>query len=255
MSTIAPPPLAEEGQARWLLPARALGLLATLALIGLASLSVMAQLITTRTDAPIGDYGTEVKTLSISADAGDVKVRLGSGTRTTVRTVQRFAFGVPVVDATVQDGTLRLVQSCRRTHWFPLPGNCTVDFEVTAPPGVAVRVTSGDGDIRVEGATGDIQVRSSTGDVTVLDARSRNVRVNATAGDVRLVFAAAPQTVSVRASVGDIRVEVPADESTYRVRTSKGPGDVRVDDRLRNGRSDRLIDLDSGAGDVVVASR
>ncbi len=255
MTGLAPPPLAEQGQARWLLPARLVGLLATLVLIGGGSLSVMAQLITTRSDSPVADYGTDVKVLAITADAGDLTVRLGAGTRTTVRSVQRFAFGVPVVSSSLRDGVLRLEQSCRSTHWFPLPGNCTVDFEVTAPPGVAVRLSSGDGDVRVEGASGDIQVRSSTGDVTVLDARSQNVRVNSTAGDVRVAFAAAPRTVSVRAAVGDIRVQVPADENTYLVRTSKGPGDVKVDPQLQNGRSDRLIEVDSGAGDVVVTSR
>lgn len=253
--TVAPPPLVEEGQARWLLPARVAGLLATLVVIGFGGLSVMAELVTTRSTRLVADQGAEVRALAITSDSGDVTVRLGSGTRTTVRAVQRFAFGEPVVTSTVRDGTLSLVQRCRRTGWFPLPGSCTVDFEITAPPGTAVRLGSGTGDIRVEGASGDVQVRSTTGDVAVLDSRSRNVRVSATAGDVRLTFLAAPQTVAVTSGVGDVRVRVPVDENTYLVKADTGAGDVKVDERLRNGRSDRVIEVEAGAGDVTVSAR
>jgi hypothetical protein len=251
---VAPPPLAEQGQPRWLVPARLAGLLAALVLVGFGAVSVMAQFITTRTSGELVRYGPDVVRLAVTTHSGDVTVRLGTGDRITVRTVRRFAFGDPVVRTTVRDGTLQLDQSCPRTRWF-LPNNCKVDFEVTAPPSVALRVTARTGDVRVQGASGDVQVSSGTGDVTVSDTRSQNVRATTSAGDVRLSFLQAPRSVSVRTSVGDVRVQVPTDQNTYLIKTDTGAGDTHVDDRLLNGRSDRVIDVHTGAGDVNVTGR
>jgi hypothetical protein len=44
-----------------------------------------------------------------------------------------------------------------------------VDYEITVPDGLFVRVTNGNGAVRIEGTDGDVQVENGNGDVTLVD--------------------------------------------------------------------------------------
>ena len=246
-----PPALIEPGQPRWLVPVRVLGLLVALVAIGSGALSVTAEFVTSK-DSGTATFSQPVQRLRVVADSGDVRVRVATGTTISVRTVSRAAFGRPRLTSAVRNGTLQLGQGCDRDWW--LPGECSVDFEVTMPAGVAIELTTQTGDILVDGAQSDLLVSTDTGDITVLDTGSDRVTVNGSVGDVRLQFRAAPERVGVQTDVGDIRIRVPDDQSTYLIRGRTDVGTARIDDRLRNGRSSRTIEAGTNTGDLTISA-
>jgi hypothetical protein len=251
--TAAPPPLIEQDQPGWVVPARVAGLVLALVLIGSGALSVVAQFVT-KQGSRSQVITQPVQRLAIDSQTGDVRIRFGTGPQTTVRTVRQFSFGTPVVRQGLTGGTLHLAETCDNRSWLLLPGTCSVDFEVTLPPDVPVTVATQTGDVQVHGSTGAVQVSAETGDLQVLDAASGSVSAHSSTGDIRVQFRSAPHTVSVRTDTGDIRIQVPDDGSTYLVRAGTGTGDLKVDDRLRNGRSASTIQAHADTGDVTVSA-
>ena len=135
----------------------------------------------------------------------------------------------PSHSETVVNGRLLLRSAC---DFGFMTDNCSVDYVIHAPAGVAV-TAHGDG--------GNIDLVSMTGDA--------DVSVNG--GRVHLDFADAPHHVKARASGGQIVVAVPDNGQAYRVDSGTSGGSSSVDVRT-DPASDHVIDAHVNGGSVVV---
>ena len=98
------------------------------------------------------------------------------------------------------------------------------EFKISVPRAMALDLkTDAGGDLIVENTEGDIEVTSMNGDV-VLKGISGSTVVNTMNGEVRAIYAKAPQKlVSITSMNGEIDLRVPADtKANIRLRTHNG---------------------------------
>ena len=217
----------------------------------------------------------KVTEIAMQGASGDVTVHTAAGTETTItRVVQHRSDPGP--SYRMEGTVLRIDTICGP--------DCTVSYDITAPPGVAVTggLTSGDvrltdvksadvtltsGDIEVHGATAGVTARSRSGDMGVtgvkgavtLEAGSGDLRATDLAGPVTArtgsgnidVTLTAPANVTVEASSGDVRVTVPA--GAYQVRADTGSGDANVG--IDNDpTATNVLNIRTRSGDVTIAT-
>lgn len=95
--------------------------------------------------------------------------------------------------------------------------NCTVDYEIEAPPELALTATS-TGDIEVDGLTGAVDLTCTDGAVVVTGARGP-VAAHTGSGDLDVTFAGPPASAELTTGSGDIRLLVPP-RAGYRISVS-----------------------------------
>lgn len=187
-----------------------------------------------------------VRVVAVEAQAARVTVQAGTS---QIMVVERFMFGDerPATSHEVVDETLRLVE---RGCGGGVNIRCEIEYEITVPPDVAVRVTTRAGQVTVQGLMGDLTVDTDAGAVRAMNLRSASVDVATRAGLVELSFAEAPRDVAVQTDAGAIDVVVPEDERyAVEVITDLGTADVTVD---RDPDADRRIWAKTNVGSVTV---
>jgi len=232
-------------------PARVIGVIVVTFLVATGTASVIAEFFqqegrTTRFIAG------EVRRVVVSTDTGDVTIRLGVvGTRTRLEFTRIWSFSEPRADATLVDSTLQVRGRCGR----PIDiGACGVDIDLTLPPGVALDVSTGTGDITLIRPDARVQARSSVGNVSVQDARAAEVVASSDVGNLDLEFAEAPDDVRVTTDTGNAEVIVPDDGTAYAVDATSDTGETKIDIRTDPGSSRRL-EVSSAVGTVRIAAR
>jgi DUF4097 and DUF4098 domain-containing protein YvlB len=194
-------------------------------------------------------YTQTLSGMSIRTTTGDVRVAVGDpGSAVVVRRVLDWSFGTAGSTETVTDGQLDIAARCSIGMGV---GACSVDYEVTVPPNLAVRLDSDTGDVDVTGPVGNVTASTDTGDVRIHGARSARVDASASTGDVEVDFAAPPRDVAAHSSTGDVVVVLPADGTSYDVRTSTSTGDATVTVPT-SPAAGRRIDASTSTGDMVV---
>ena len=174
-------------------------------------------------------FHQQVTALDADLSSGSLRV-VGSDTSdVTVEMTLHSGVRSPSHSETVVNGRLLLRSAC---DFGFMTDNCSVDYVIHAPAGVAV-TAHGDG--------GNIDLVSMTGDA--------DVSVNG--GRVHLDFADAPHHVKARASGGQIVVAVPDNGQAYRVDSGTSGGSSSVDVRT-DPASDHVIDAHVNGGSVVV---
>jgi len=168
---------------------------------------------------------------SVDADvsSGSLRVVGSDSPDVTVEMTVHSGVRSPSHSESVVKGRLLLRSAC--DFGFPTD-NCTVDYVVHVPAGVAV-TAHGDG--------GNIELVSMAGDA--------DVSVNG--GRVHLGFVDAPHHVKARANGGEIVVAVPDDGQAYRVDSGSSGGSSRVEIRT-DPASDHTINAHVNGGSVVV---
>lgn len=166
-----------------------------------------------------------VRRVEISARAGDLAVRAGSGTAVTAggracASSEKY-LQQTTLHARRQGDTVQVyVQVPDEMKGIGLL-YATLDLTVTVPPGLEVEVNDSSGDVEVKGVrlaritdssgdivasdlTGDVEITDSSGDVSIFDA-SGTVRMNDSSGDIVIRGAG---NVEVRNdSSGDMTIE------------------------------------------------
>jgi hypothetical protein len=177
-----------------------------------------------------------VQTLDVEANDGHVVVTSGGGDAVTVHRVVHYESGTPHPGQQLTGGRLTFTNGCSR---------CSVDYDLTVPATVAVRVRTDSGRINVKGVasadarsdsgavtvrhvTGAASARSDSGRITLQDvggalaARSDSGSIRATelrsptttastdSGSVRLGFTATPTNVRATSDSGSLHLGVPA---------------------------------------------
>jgi len=174
-------------------------------------------------------FHEQVTALDTDLSSGSLRVVGGDTSDVTVEMTVHSGVQSPSHSETVVNGRLLLRSAC---DFGFTTDNCSVDYVIHAPAGVAVSA-HGDG--------GNIDLVSMAGDA--------DVSVNG--GRVRLNFSEAPHHVKARANGGEIVVAVPDDGQAYRVDSDTSGGSSSVDVRT-DPASDHVIDAHVNGGSVVV---
>lgn len=244
------PPLPEPGSGRGnVLVVRMLGLGLALLLIAAGAMAVMVQFFRQTTDVSTAMVGT-VQEVIARTEIGDVFVHQGGpGQPLVVRRVLHWSFDRPDAAITRSGTTVNVVATCRRGQ--ASFGDCSVDLDITLPPGAAIRINTGTGDIGADGVTGTIEATTRTGDIALHDLRSGTVTADTGTGDVTLALLTPPQSVRARTSAGDLRVIVPPDGTAYRISARTAVGDRRI--KLPSDpNGTRTIDASTSLGDLTL---
>lgn len=216
--------------------------------------------------------------IQVSGGSGSVTIR-GDGQAGQVRInrIVRYQRDEPGKTYRLAGTVLHIETDC---------GNrCSVDYDIQAPAGVAVRgengsgdmdlddvaavdvrvgsgsisvtdgsaevsVRTGSGEITVDGATGGLNATAGSGSIDARRVAGGPVRLKTGSGEVALVMTK-PGSVSAEASSGEVTVTVPP--GRYRVRADTGSGnlDVRVPD---DPAGEHLLELETGSGDITAAT-
>jgi hypothetical protein len=185
---------------------------------------------------PFGPHHTRTETRVVTDPVRSLVLQTGAGTVEVVRgprlmlretTSYRGSGDAPRADHQL-DGDELTVKS-------PSCNDCSTDFRVELPPGVALRASSDAGSITAEGI-----------DVPELHLRSD-------AGDVTADVVSTPSLVELRSDAGDVSVSVPP--GRYAVDTDTDAGDEDVTGIVNDPQAPNRITAETDAGDVKISAR
>jgi hypothetical protein len=140
-------------------------------------------------------------------------------------------------DVTVEGGTLIVKADCIGPSFI-----CDVEYRVSVPPDVAVKVVGGGGDVEIAGVGGNVDVQTSGGSVS-LGSLTSDVKVRTTSGSVTLDSIAGALDVATDAgSIEGTLLTSPV------IQTGTSSGDITLDIK---GAADR-IGAGSSSGDITL---
>ncbi len=220
--------------------------------------------------------------LVASTGGGDITVRqgaVGSGQARLTGTVQ---YSLVRPDLTM-DGT-GIALHCRL-----FTGNCGLNATFGVPPGTALDLDSGGGNMQVGGIQNTVTLTSSGGDVSLSDSGSAatvdsgggnlslsrlggiltlttsggdvdggdltspKVTTDSGGGNVTLTFTTVPAKVDVTSSGGDITIVLPRGRTQYAVSVATEGGDYTPSPSVSvNQAAASRISVDSGGGNVSI---
>jgi len=243
VTTVALTPTRPHGRTAWRIGASVLAL----AVLLWGSLSIVNLLAHGEAHFARTIPAAGITTIDVSTDRGSVRV-IGTD-RDDISLHSYVSDGLGGTDhrERVRHGRLAIDASCA----FPIGYWCTASYTLRVPRGMKVIAWSGSGRVEVSGTTGAVDLGSQHGDIEAMGLRSRQVQATTDHGSVQLRFASAPQRVTAASDHGDVEVVVPRTGDAYRVELSTDHGGTRADVRTDSG-ADRLIELQSGHGDVTV---
>ncbi len=249
--------------------------------VGNSALSISQALLRSERTV-VTELDGQVNALELDVDSGDVQVVASDRTGAVVERTETWSLERPSVVEQADGGVLRVRADCAALlSW------CEVSYVVRVPRGTTVLartgsgglVAHGTGDVRAQTGSGEIvltavdgsaDVRSGSGDVVVEGLRGRSVVARTGSGDVVVSRAAVdrvdgrtgsgqvvlglrevPDEVRARTGSGDVQVLLPSGDEAYAVTVDTGSGDEVVD-VAEDRTSSRVIDLETGSGDVTV---
>ncbi len=213
----------------------------------------------------------------------DIVVEAAVGPDVTVDTVARGSFRAPRLNVAVAGTSIHLAGGCGPVIF----GRCRATMTVRVPPGEAVTLHSGEGDIDLDGLSGRVRVDAGAGDISASDltgatqlatgsgdidahgltdvvtlaSSSGDVEGNGLSGahasarsgdgDVELTFSSPPATADAESGSGDVTVLVPRGPA-YTVTAGTASGD-RSGDVASTPDAQHTIHARTGSGDVTVA--
>jgi hypothetical protein len=219
-----------------------------------------------------------VQSLEVNAGDGHVMVTTGSGEGVTVHRVVRYESGTPHPGQQLAAGTLTFTKGCSR---------CRVDYDLTVPATVRVRVRTDRGRITIAGVasadtgsdsgsvavrhvTGDVSARSDSGSITLQDVggtlatstdsgavhatelRSATATVSSGSGAVRMAFTHAPTSVRATNDSGALRLALPGGPYSVNLRTDSGGRHISVP-TASSAQAKLYLRTDSGSVNVIPA--
>ena len=113
--------------------------------------------------------------------------------------------------------------------------DCTTDFRIAVPPGVAV------------------QVRTDVGNVTSTALASSDVRVKTDVGDVDLGLTTAPDRLEALTDVGDVEFRLP--DAAYATDTDTDVGEIDINGVVQDDRAPRSVTAKTDVGDITIQGR
>jgi Putative adhesin len=248
------------------LPLRLIGILLVVGLVSCGAVAVASQFATQRR-VDTSTVTAPVSRVVLTVGAGDVRVHPGSpGQGVRVTRTLTWSWRDPQVTISTGSGVLTVDGRCTEVFLSA----CSVDLDVTVPPGTGVDMTTTTGDVRASTVGGDVRAttstgdvaltapgasaviaRTSTGDLSVTEAAAAaSVEASTSTGNIDVSLSAAPSVVRADSGTGDIDVLVPPGDG-YRVEVRPGTGDATIGVPRDDGAARSLV-LHSGTGNVDV---
>jgi len=181
------------------------------------------------TDTETTRVSERVRAIVLDVDTGDVELVRGS--KVTVEQTSEYLIRKPEVERSVKDGVLTLKSDCGGLFLL----DCTTDFRIEVPSGVAV------------------QVRTDVGNVTSTALTSSDVRVKTDVGDVDVALTGAPDRFEALTDVGDVELRLP--DAAYAVDTDTDVGEIDVNGVVQDDRAPRSVTAKTDVGDVTIQGR
>jgi hypothetical protein len=247
LSAAAPPPKAPSRPSRTVL--KVIAVVAALFLVGWVAVLLAGQLFRSA-DHATGSF-TGVDRLRVATGFEAVEI-IGSGSATGISVERSWSWSMREPrTAMVQTGsTLTVTSVCPFT-----PGpECRGTIRIVLPAGVAVDVSSGDGDLRLDGLSGPTKLDSGDGAIAADRLRAAGLSATTQDGNVHLIFSEPPGTVEVNSSDGDIHVELPRGADPYRVDATTADG-TRTVTVPTDPSATRHISVGTQDGAVQVTTR
>jgi hypothetical protein len=173
-------------------------------------------------------YAGHPDLVTVQLSDGNIAIANGPPGRVFVTRHLLWSGSMPEIDQQWNGHALKVVQDCPSGF----DETCTVSYQITVPPGVAL----------------DLQTYS--GNITAIGSRSPQTQASTYAGDVQLGFAAPPDSVYASSDAGNVMISVPSGDS-YAVhqQAPNGNWDVGV---VADPTAARSITAISASGNVAV---
>lgn len=209
-------------------------------------------------------YTQAVTAVEVLSDSGHVTIQPGADGEVQVSRSLHWYSDKPKVDEKFTGTTFKVTddQAC----------NCSIDYVITVPAGVSVKVDVDSGDVDVNGITGRVDVKADSGSVDLRDLTGElgikvssgdvngfgltgpSATVDASSGNVDLTYSGAPNSLDLSVDSGDVEVTVPAVDGGYRTDVTADSGDVDTAGVQTNSASTRRITIDVDSGNATVKS-
>lgn len=243
MAVVAP----RRGRSRLRVFLAVIGALLTLVFIGIGAL-LLLDAAARHTSATTTRYAN-VRTLIVHSGAGDVTLTSApAGSALVVNTSRTESLFKPKVHAGLTgDGTLTLTASC------PNQLGCGVHYELSVPQDVAIKVSSGFGDINATGltSTSSIQLGTTAGDIHALRLNGPDITLTTGLGGLTAELTSPARRLSANTVAGGLNLTVP--DVTYALHASSGVGHVSDGTVRVDSAAPRTITARSSVGDVTIA--
>lgn len=239
----APSPAQSAGM--WV--TRVIGFFVALCVVATMTSLVVAGFFTQRATEVVEPTGT-VSAVVVTVTSGDVTLVPAASGRLRVERTVRWSFDRPSGGVALRDGTATVTGDC---SGGPLFGTCAVDVLVQVPTGVSVSTRTTSGDVTVRDLTGRLDLQTTSGDLQGSGLRSRNARLQSTAGDLNVAFAEPPDDVALEATAGDVVLRLPVAGVSYRVDDRSSVGDRRVEVPT-DAASPHKVSVRTSLGDITV---
>jgi hypothetical protein len=242
MALVAAPP-----RRSWLrLFLAAIGALLTLVLIGIGAL-LMLDAVARHTSTTTSRYAN-VRTLVVQTGAGDVTLTSApAGSAVVVNTSRTDSLFKPKVHSRMAPaGTLLLTASC------PNQLGCGVRFKLSVPQDVAIRVSSGFGDIHATGltSTSSIQLGTTAGGIDALRLNAPDISLSTGLGGLTADLAEPARRLSATTVAGGLDLTVP--DVSYALHVHSGVGHVSDGNVPDDPASPRAIIARSSLGNIGI---
>lgn len=190
----------------------------------------------------VESYDVKDKVAVIEAHTGSGDILVSESDRTGVHVTETLHWNgdKPADGHSVDGDTLTLAYKC---------DNCSVDYKVEVPRGLAVKIDTGSGDVTLRNLSGQVNASTGSGDVDARGLAAEQVKARAGSGDVTLRFSAVPTQVQAETGAGDSRLWVP--DGAYNVNASTGSGDRKIE-VLDDDSAPHTITVRTGSGDAEV---
>jgi len=186
-----------------------------------------------------------VSTLVVSSGVGAVTIT--GSQRSTVSVTEQIQFSArpPAMTRTLAGKTLTLGYRC------PDESMCSASYDIQVPRGVAVRVSSGVGEIRLAALAGTVTAKSGTGLISAAGLTSRTASFTTNLGEINAVFATAPTTVHATTNLGALNLRVPGTVS-YDVNAPPGELGSAIITIPQSSSSRHVIDAVCNMGSLLI---
>ena len=218
--------------------------------------------------------------LVASTGGGDLTVRQGAVSSGQAQLTGTVQYSLIRPDFTVNDTGIDL-------HCRLFTGNCGLNATFDVPPGTALDLDSGGGNMQISGIQNTVTLTSSGGDVSLAgsgsaatvdsgggnlslshlggilnfttsggdvdggDLTSPKVTTDSGGGNVTLTFTEVPANINIVSSGGDITIVLPHGPTEYAIKKTTSGGDFGAS-VPQNSLAAHKITLDSGGGNVSI---
>ncbi|MFI6792491.1 DUF4097 family beta strand repeat-containing protein [Nonomuraea sp. NPDC050383] len=182
----------------------------------------------------------KVARLVLVGGAGETVISEGDGSVVKVVETLRWTSAKPTTEHKVEGDALAMRYDCPEAM-----DNCSVDYTIEVPKGMAVDVATGSGGIRLKALGGPIKTKVGSGDLEGTGLTGTQIKVEAGSGDAMLKYATPPDSVDLVIGSGNAKIELPG--GPYNVDAKAKSGDATVSVKTDHNSPHKVVArVDSG---------